>query len=405
MGPAQNPILITGAGIGGLSCALSLMRAGHKVEIYEQAPELTEAGAGLQLSPNATRVLWNLGLEQSVMAHAARPERLGFYDSRTGAALHTAGLGADIAARHGFPYLHCHRQDLLNSLKKAVEAIDRDAIHLGHDVVGIEQDEQSVCITFAAGTSRAGAALIGADGLRSVIRKRLLQGQIRQYDPVYAGTTAYRALVPAHCVNAAALTPEARVWAGPGRHFVHYPLRGGSVINVIAVIEQNSAEEESWGQPASPNILRKNFGHWPDPVAGLVAGIDECLEWPLYDHPPLPFWSQGKITLLGDAAHAMLPFMAQGAAQAIEDTAVLTRTLAKYDDYQTAFQNYQRVRLPRAAAIQALSRQNQHRFHARSLVGRFFYHETLKLATRLAPKLVQHRLDQIYGYDALNIPV
>lgn len=405
MDPAQNPILITGAGIGGLSCALSLMRAGHKVEIYEQAQQLTEAGAGLQLSPNATRVLWNLGLEQSIMAHADRSERMGFYDSRTGAALYTAGLGADIAARHGFPYLHCHRQDLLNSLKEAVEAIDRDAIHLGCDVVGIEQSEQSVCITFAGGTSRAGAALIGADGLRSMIRKWLLQDEIRQCDLGNAGTTAYRALVPADCVNAAALTPETRVWAGPGRHFVHYPLRGGSVINVIAVIKQNSAEQESWGTPANPDILRKNFGHWPDPVAALVAGIDECLKWPLYDHPPLPFWSQGKITLLGDAAHPMLPFMAQGAAQAIEDAAVLTRALAKYDDYQTAFQNYQRVRLPRTAAIQSLSRRNQHRFHASSPAGRFFHHKTLKLVTRLAPKLVQHRLDQIYGYDVLNIAV
>jgi salicylate hydroxylase len=348
------PFAIIGGGIGGLGAALSLLRAGLDVHVYEQARELSEVGAGVQVSPNASRILHGLGLAEELAGTGVRP--LAWHQRRwdDGRTLLRAPLGDAVDEAFGFPHYQMHRADLLAALARALPA---ERLHLGHRLVAFEDRGDRVEARFANGERVAASALIGADGIHSGVRRALFGPE----SPRFTGCVAYRGLVDAERLPELEVT--AQVWMGPGAHFVHYFVSGGRLVNFVAVLERDTWTRESWTERGDVRDALVAFAGWHPQVRGILGGVDEVFVWALFDRAPLPRWSRGRATLLGDACHAMLPFMAQGAAQAIEDGATLAACLAHHRDPTVALRNYERLRAPRASRMQALSTDNKTRFH------------------------------------------
>jgi salicylate hydroxylase len=348
---------VIGGGLGGLAAAISLLRAGFDVHVYEQASELGEVGAGVQLSPNASRVLHGLGLAEELARTAVRP--LAWHQRRwdDGRTLLRTPLAETAETAFGFPYYTFHRADLLSALAGAVPP---ERVHLGHRLIGLEDRGDRVEARFANGVRAEFDVLVGADGIRSRVR-RILFGPER---PRFTGCVAYRGLVPAERLRTLGLEGSAELWMGPGRHFVHYYVSGGRLVNFVAVIEQDAWTRESWTDRGEVANVLAEFEGWHPQVRAILGAVDETYIWALFDRAPLRRWSAGRVTLLGDACHAMLPFMAQGAAQAIEDGATLAAYLADSGaDPATALRRYEAARIPRTSRIQALSRTNKDRFH------------------------------------------
>lgn len=347
---------VVGAGIGGLSAALSLLAAGFDVHVYEQARTLGEVGAGVQVSPNASRVLYGLGLAGELARTAVRPLALHQRRWDDGRTLLRTPLGERIEERFGFPHYQMHRADLLTALAAAIPA---ERVHLGHRLVAVADDGDRVRAGFAGGAERDLDVLVGADGIHSTVRG-LLFGPER---PRFTGCVAYRGLIPADRVRDLSIEVTAQVWLGPGGHFVHYYVSSGQLLNFVAVVERDAWGRESWTERGEVAEARAAYDRWHPQVRGILAAVDETFVWALFDRPPLERWSRGRVTLLGDACHPMLPFMAQGAAQAIEDGATLAACLAGGDGPPEALRRYERLRLPRATRVQALSAGNKTRFH------------------------------------------
>ena len=362
-------LVIVGAGIGGLSAALAIrarLGAAAEILVLERTEKLEEAGAGLQLSPNATRVLFGLGLGEALTAVASAPARIEMRTAAGARLLYANELGPAAAARWGAPYLHIHRADLRTVLLDGVKAAGGIEVRTGASVGAVSQDGAGATLLLEDGALVTADAVVGADGLRSAVRAALFgAGQ-----PRYSGQAAWRALVPAERLPDELPSPEAGVWTGLGRHFVHYPLRGGSLINLVAVADAAEPGEESWRTRGDPVALAVAFAGWPSPVAELILAADEVWRWPIYDRPPLPRWSAGRVTLLGDAAHPMPPYMAQGAAQAIEDAQALAIRLGEAGDVVRAFRRYEADRTDRTARVQAASRRNATLFHLPAFASR-----------------------------------
>lgn len=343
---------VIGAGIGGLTAALSLLRAGLDVHVHEQAPRLSEVGAGVQVSPNASRVLHGLGLAEALAATGVKP--LAWHQRRwdDGRTLLRAPLP------EATPHYQMHRADLLDAL---AAALPDDRIHLGQRLTAIADRDDGVQARFADGRSARFDVLVGADGIHSTVR-RLLFGP---GDPRFTGCVAYRAVVPADRLRHLDLEVTAQIWMGPGRHFVHYFISGRRSVNFVAVVEQDRWTRESWTDRAAIADVRAAFDGWHPQVRQVIAAAPETYVWALFDRPPMPRWSAGRVTLLGDAAHAMLPFMAQGAAQAIEDGATLATVLrgARAGEVGVALSRYEQARLPRTSRLQEMSAGNKTRFH------------------------------------------
>lgn len=391
----QGRALIAGGGIGGLTAALCLARVGFEVSVFEQALEFGEIGAGLQISPNGSRVLHHLGLAPELGALAFLPAGLEFRSWRSGKVLSSSVLGDRLVAAYGFPYYHIHRGDLLRLL---VEAARREAhieLHTGARVEGFAQNDQSLRVSVAGGGGDAvhrGAVLVGADGIHSQVREGLFGPQT----PRFTGNLAWRALVPAERLPKGMVRPVGSAWWGPGRHFVHYFVRGGALVNCVAVVEKTGWEVESWTEPGEHAELREDFAGWHEEIQALIEGMERgsLYKWALHDRPPMPRWSQGAVTLLGDACHPMLPFMAQGAATAIEDAAVLAACLAEGAVPAAGLKRYEGLRRGRTALIQAHARRNAQLFH---LAGPGAWLRNLMV------KLAGGRLmDRLFRYDALT---
>jgi salicylate hydroxylase len=350
-------VAVVGGGIGGLTAALSLLQAGFDVQVYEQAAMLGEVGAGVQVSPNASRVLHRLGLAGQLAPAGVKP--LAWHQRRwdDGRTLTRSPLAEPLEAEFGFPHLQIHRADLLSALATAFPA---ERTHLGHRLTGLIDKGDRVEARFADGTRIEADALVGADGIHSVVRRELFGPR----QPRFTGCTAYRGLVPADRVHHLELEVTAQVWMGPGRHFVHYFVRGGDLLNVVGIIEQDSWTRESWTDRGEVADALAAFEGWHPQVRTILSALDETFIWALFDREPLERWSAGRVTLLGDACHPMLPFMAQGAAQAIEDGATLAVCLAEAgSDVPAALRRYERLRIPRTARLQAMSAANKTRFH------------------------------------------
>ncbi len=388
----DNAVLIAGGGIGGLSAALSFAQQGFNVLVFEQASRFSEVGAGIQLSPNPTRVLHSLGLAEALEREAFLPEGTEFRDWKTGRIISTNPLGQWATKEYGAPYYHMHRADLIQILADAAAAEPRIALHAGLPVSGFSESQEGVVAHTDAGDYE-GSLLIGADGIHSTIRTALFG----QESPVFTGNVAWRGLIPADRFPVGLIPPVAGVWWGPGKHFVHYYVRRGELINCVCVVEKDGWEVESWNERGDHAELKRDFAGWHPIIQTLIERMDPdaCFKWALFDRPPMASWGRGRVTLLGDACHPTLPFMAQGAAMAIEDGAVLARCLAAGDDVPGGLERYQSLRQSRTAGIQNGSRRNASVFHMRGIKA--------WARNRAAKRAGSAVVESLYRYNALTV--
>ena len=361
---SPRTIVIAGAGIGGLTAAAALALRGYRVSVVEQAARLEEIGAGIQLSPNASRVLIDLGLGEQLTPLVVAPEELKVMAARSGRILARAKLGAAAAKRYGAPYWVIHRGDLHALLRESVEATPLVALQLGVRVEDFAMHSNGVTVAGYRGLQPIdtyGSVLVGADGLWSTLRGRL--GHRNQ--PRFARHTAWRALIPADALSPGLREPAVNLWLGRNAHVVHYPVRGGRLVNVVAIV-RDDWREPGWSAPGERQEILARFptGMWQLPVRELIGAAAQWHQWALYDCPPLERWGVGPVTLLGDAAHPMLPYLAQGAAMAIEDAAVLAQCLAQSpDDPAAALRRYEDRRFKRTARAQRAARRNGTVYH------------------------------------------
>jgi salicylate hydroxylase len=359
-------IIVVGAGIGGLTASLALSRAGFRVTILERAYELSAVGAGIQLSPNASRVLIDHDLGSQLRASAVYPDAIRIFSTRSGGEVTSLPLGAGFAARYGAPYMVIHRADLQKALLTAAKARGSIDIRLGVAIRAIRDTGKGVDVETGTGENFTADALIGADGVRSAIRTDVLgQAQAR-----YAGRMAFRATIPIASV------PEHMrhvtcVWMAPHAHLVHYPISGGEELNLIAVTEGDWRGED-WAQPVTrSDMLAELAGNrsdiWPAAARDLLVLPELWTKWALAAVDPRFEWSRGCVTLLGDAAHAMLPFAAQGGAMAIEDAEVLAAALLSQRNVPAALRAYEAARKPRVSAVVDLAAANGRIYHLGSL--------------------------------------
>jgi len=351
-------VIVVGAGIGGLTAALTLLRAGLEVQVFEQASELREVGAGIQISPNATRLLRRLGLAEGLLQVAVRPQALEMRRWEDGKVLSRQPLADVCEATFGAPYYHLYRPDLLAVLAAAVPD---GIVQLGHCCVGVHQSESGVEAAFEDGMTVNADVVVGADGIHSAVRELLFGPE----SPHFSGSIAYRGLVPAERLEHLGMERNANAWLGPDRHFVHYYVGAGRFVNFVGVVPGKDWRVESWSAKGEVAEALAEFATWHPQVQQIIRAVDFTNRWGLYDRDPLDRWSVGRVTLLGDAAHAMLPFMAQGAVQSIEDAVVLAKCLAGVDrtTVPSALRRYEEIRKPRASQVQAYARRNGTVFH------------------------------------------
>jgi len=350
-------VAVIGGGIGGLSAALHFLQAGIDVQVYEQSPRIGEIGAGIQISPNASRLLIRLGLKPALDRAGVRPQAVHQRRWDDGRTLQRAPVGAEVETTFGAPYYHFHRGDLAELLGAAVPA---ERLHVGHRLVGLERKGERTVARFENGEANEVDLVAGADGIHSRVR-HLLFGPEK---PRFTGCVAWRGLVPAERVRHLGIEVASHNWMGPDGHVVHYWVGAGKFMNVVCVTEHGEWTEEGWTTPGKVEDALARFEGWHPTVRALIGSFPETFVWALHDRLPLSRWSDGPVTLLGDACHPMLPFMAQGAAQSIEDGATLAALLKLVpDDIPVALQRYEALRKPRATRLQEASAANRVRFH------------------------------------------
>jgi salicylate hydroxylase len=353
----QTSIAIIGGGIGGLSAAALLLRAGFDVHVYEQAKNLGEVGAGINIGPNASRILYRIGIADELGRIGVKPASFDQRRWDDGRILLRSPLGDAVETAFGAPYYTFHRGDLHRALTHTIAA---DRIHLAHRFTHLVDSGDRVEAHFENGASISVDLLVGADGIQSVVRHALVGPE----KPHFTGCVAYRGLVPSNRLRHLDLEFTNQIWMGPSAHFVHYFVSAGRAVNFVGITEQDSWLGESWVDHGEITDALALFQGWHDQVLSIIGAADETYKWALFDRSPLQRWSAGRVTLLGDACHPMLPFMGQGAAQAIEDGATLKGCLLKLsNDVPAALQLYEKLRLPRASQLQKMSATNKTRFH------------------------------------------
>jgi len=359
MAKSSQKIIVIGAGLSGLTLALSLLREGFDVTVLEQASKLGEVGAGIQISANGARVLHHLGLEEALAKVAFHPESGEMRHWQTGKILITRPLGDASVERFGFPYYHMHRADFHGVLEAAIRQTAPDAVRLNAKAVRIEQDGDGVRAITAGGETVSGDVLIGCDGIHSAVRERLFGAD----DPHFTGCIAWRATIPVERLPKNHVRPVASNWIGQGGHFVHYYLRRGVLVNCVGVLEGQDWSAESWSAEGDQADFLRDFDAWHEDLKVLIRNAERCFRWGLFDRDPMPRWSEGRIALLGDACHPMLPFMAQGAVMGIEDACTLMRCLQENADPVAALRRYEDLRRERTAIVQRMARENMTFFH------------------------------------------
>jgi salicylate hydroxylase len=350
-------IAVIGGGIGGLTAAVALRQAGFTVEVYEQAPELTEVGGGINMGPNATRILRRLGLAEGLDREGVRPAGTHQRRWQDGHTLQRAPLNPLCEELYGAPHMTLHRANLLAVIASGFPA---EHIHLGHRLVALAGCGDGTEAWFENGARIRADVLVGADGIHSAVRAVLFGEE----EPRFAGCVAYRGLVPVERIADLGLEIGSQSWIGPGAHFVHYFVSRGELLNFVGWTEHDRWNREDWTDRATIERALAAFEGWHPQVGRIIGAAETCFIWALFDREPLPRWSVAHTTLLGDACHPMYPFMGQGAAQAIEDGATLAACLAaEADNPVEALRHYERLRLPRVTRLQEMSRANKARFH------------------------------------------
>ncbi|MSQ19818.1 MAG: monooxygenase [Betaproteobacteria bacterium] len=392
-------VLIAGGGIGGLAAALALLRLGIDVDVYEQARELREVGAGVQISANGNHTLYALGLQAAMEALAVETQGKEIRLWNTGQTWKLFDLGPVSVERYGYPYCTVWRPDLLAVLADAVRRLKPNAIHLGVQCAGFTQANGRVTLRLADGGAPAGDLLIGADGVHSTIRSQLFgAGKAR-----FTGFAAWRGVIPMERLPAHLRRPIGTNWVGPGSHVVHYPLRSGVLMNFVGFVERPDWQVESWMMRGDPADLLRDYAGWHGDVVTMIRAIDEPFQWALASRPPLERWGVGHVTLLGDACHPTLPMLAQGAVMALEDGFILARCLSASATIEVALQRYEQARIERTTRIVIGSAENGERFHNKKLgdaaeAARF-------VETEWAKQRVDDRYDWLFRYDVTTAPI
>jgi salicylate hydroxylase len=350
-------IAIVGAGIAGLTTAAALARAGTQCEVFEQADRFAEIGAGLQLAPNATRVLIRLGLAPHLASSAVRPEAIEMRRWEDNTVLRRTPLGRQCADMFGAPYYTIHRADLHEALTGLIPA---DTVHLGLRCTELKQTPDEVRLSFHDGSAAAADVVLGADGIHSAVRNAISADR-----PRFSGHSIYRGLVPADKVPALLEEPKVIIWLGPDRHCVCYPVRAGQLISVAATTPTPRAPRESWTAEGRIADLRAQYAGWNDELTTVLSALPAVRLWALHDRDEIDHWTTPGTTLVGDAAHPMLPFLAQGANQAIEDAAVIAALLASTTPAtaRSALPRYEHLRRPRVREVHRVSRTNTDLLH------------------------------------------
>jgi salicylate hydroxylase len=360
---AAARIAIVGAGLGGLAAALFLRRAGLDAVVYEQSAVLHEIGAGIVVPPNMVRLLRRLDLANKLEEFAVRLEfAWEFRRWRDGRVISATPMGERCEALYGAPCYVAHRADLREFLRRA---LPEETVRFDHRLIGVTQSGKRVVLDFASASGRVlhveADAAIGADGIHSVVRDFVTP----QEEPRFSGLCAFRCLVPAERAPEMARRPVQTLWLGPGRHFVHYPISAGRLINIVAIAPAGDWRNESWTADGEISDMMREFELWDARLRQLIVSATQTKRWALFDRAPLEQWTAGRVALLGDAAHAMLPFLAQGAAQCVEDAATLADCLksAKSDTVEPALKRYEELRRPRANRVLLLSRGREIQYH------------------------------------------
>jgi salicylate hydroxylase len=372
MAGRASPFIVAGGGIGGLAAALVLARHGHAVDVLEQSEAFGEIGAGIQLGPNVFRMFEHLGLTDAIDRVAYFPPHLVMRDVRSGELVVKSPVGTRTRAEYGYPYGVIYRADLHQVLLDACRALPAIGLHVKCKVVGFTETASDVEVQLADGRRMRGQALIGADGLWSRVREAI----VGDGKPRVSGHIAYRAVLPMDQVPEHLYSPDVTLWGGEKTHLVHYPLRRGELFNLVAVFHSDRYEE-GWNTFGDPDELNLRFQHAAPPVLELLGKIETWKMWVLCDREPVANWSQGRATLLGDAAHPMLQYLAQGASMAIEDAVTLGAALKQSPaDVPAAFRAYQRARYLRTGRVQLTARFYGDIYHAsgvtRELRNRMF---------------------------------
>ncbi len=361
-GMDDQPFLISGGGIAGLAASLALARIGRCAEVFERAAAFEEEGAGLQISPNAVLCLRLLGAWDALEPDCISPSEIHVRDGRSGAMLQRIPLGKSFEAKFGAPYRVAHRSDLLRGLVQTAQSSAHIRLHTGRMVERAENSLEGARVHFAKDIKADGAAVIAADGIHSTVRNMI----VNDGEPVYGGQAIYRALLPFEKVPLPIAADCVTLWLYPGGHVVHYAVSNWRQFNIVAVLD-SSEHLEGWTQPASTAEIANGFAKAANPLADLLHAVPAWKKFAAADRQPTDCWSNGNIALIGDAAHASLPYLAQGAAMALEDAIVLAKCIAAERRIGLAFQNYARLRQTRTARIQRESRRLASAYHARGL--------------------------------------
>ena len=387
-------IAVIGGGLGGAAAALALHRRGFEVAVYEKSAELGEIGAGLNLSPNALKAFRYLGIEDAALKIGFQAKEQLIRSFRSGRVIARPKRSGDVAACYGAPFLTMHRADLLALL---IAELPDSAFHLGAECTGAETRARNAVAHFADGTSVEADIVIGADGIHSAVRDSIF-GYV---EPRFTGCICWRGLVPGEALPDPAFARQMVAWWGPHGHIVHYPVRSaGSPVNFVAHYDSDGWTEESWTYECDRSEPMETYARWHPDLLGLIEASDKYYKWALYDRDPLDRWTEGRVTLLGDSAHPMLPYLGQGACMAVEDGCILAEAVSwAAGDPDAALGEYERVRRPRTTRAQLGSRFRAKQNHLASPFARFYRDMKMAWRSKVGANSSAGQAAEFFDYD------
>lgn len=387
-------VAIIGGGIGGLATALALHLRGIEAKVYEKTSSLSEIGAGLNLSPNALKAFRSLGVEDAAIDFGFQSPDQVIRSWRSGRVIARQQRSGNVVERYGAEFLSIHRADLVDIF---AAALPDSCVHLSADCIGTETRGDVAMARFADESEIEADIIIGADGLHSVVRESLF-GHI---EPTFTGCICWRGMAPVEAVSHMPGALEMTAWWGPHGHVVHYPVRRGELINFVAHIDSDAWTEESWTHECDRSEMMETYGKWNENLLRLIESSDLYYKWALFDRAPLESWGKGRVTLLGDSAHPMLPYLGQGACMAVEDGIVLAEAVKRSpDDLALALSDYERLRKPRSTQAQLGSRHRAKENHLVSPFARLKRDVRIAFRNRFGTDKSPTRADWLYDYDA-----